>query len=774
MTTLFRLPIAIILALFLAVSGAFAVTTPLFEASDELWHYPVVWRLSHRQGLPVLDTLNPGPWRQEAGQPPLYYYIMALATGWIDTNDIHNVRRLNPHVDNGVVTADGNINLAIHNNDEKFPWNGTVLAVRGIRLLSVLLSAGTVYLTYLLSLEIQPSRPLLATSAAALLAFTPMFAFISGSVNNDNLAMLLASASVLLITRMSTRADARQIFRFTYQWKEHRVYGNISISHLVLGILLGLGVLTKLSLLALFPIAAAMIAYKQICRWWSNTHSTHTRAMLPHALIIILQYGVTFGIAAAISGWWFYRNIQLYGSLTGLNMFVAVLGRRAHPASLLQLWSERAGFMQSFWGLFGGVNLPFPPWVYFTLNLISLLALAGLLVFIIRKWMDDRWNLRRWLPVGVPLSFTCVVIISLLRWSTETWSSQGRLVFTAIQSLFVLFAIGLNNLVPNHLPHYRRILVALVVLFMLALSASTPKWLITPAYDPPEPANLKDMKSPLEINFQSSPEKTQMRLLGYTLPSASLRPGDLLELTLFWQVMGTNNKDWSVFVHLQDSRGMVIAQRDTYPGLGLLATSEMQAGHTVADSYVLSVPATSDAPTDLLLNIGLYDYTTGERLRTIDGLDKVQLGTVQLNAHVGQYPNVQQINFQNHIELVGYEIDRRVLSPGQALNLTLYWRGLHKLKNNYTIFTHLRGDGNRVWAQHDSWPVTGNSPTTTWVPGEVVLDLHPIVTTTEVPHGTYELHIGIYESDGQRLQIIADNGQWTDNYLSLGLIRVTN
>ena len=89
MTTLFRLPIAIILALFLAVSGAFAVTTPLFEASDELWHYPVVWRLSHRQGLPVLDTLNPGPWRQEAGQPPLYYYIMALATGWIDTNDIH-------------------------------------------------------------------------------------------------------------------------------------------------------------------------------------------------------------------------------------------------------------------------------------------------------------------------------------------------------------------------------------------------------------------------------------------------------------------------------------------------------------------------------------------------------------------------------------------------------------------------------------------------------------------------------------------------------------
>ncbi|MCA9938899.1 MAG: hypothetical protein KC418_09665, partial [Anaerolineales bacterium] len=63
--------------------------------------------------LPVQDPQNVGPWKQEASQPPLYYYLGAALTFWIDTGDMPQVRWLNPHVDNGVITADGNINLAV-------------------------------------------------------------------------------------------------------------------------------------------------------------------------------------------------------------------------------------------------------------------------------------------------------------------------------------------------------------------------------------------------------------------------------------------------------------------------------------------------------------------------------------------------------------------------------------------------------------------------------------------------------------------------------------
>ncbi len=195
--------IALLLAAFLALAFTYASVTPLFEASDELWHYPMVKRLADGQGLPVQDPTNVGPWRQEGSQPPLYYAVAALVTSWIDTSDADEVRWLNPHVDNGVITADGNINLAVHTGAERFPWRGTALAVRLARFLSALMSAGTVYFTYRLAQEVLPGRPDLGLAAAAVTAFTPMFLFISGAVNNDNLASLLSAAVLWLLVTMT-------------------------------------------------------------------------------------------------------------------------------------------------------------------------------------------------------------------------------------------------------------------------------------------------------------------------------------------------------------------------------------------------------------------------------------------------------------------------------------------------------------------------------------------------------------------------------------------
>ncbi|NJN55619.1 MAG: hypothetical protein HC804_13230 [Anaerolineae bacterium] len=45
---------------------------------------------------------------------------------------METVRWENPHVDNGIITADGNINLTIHNPAWN-PWQGTLLAVRLVR-----------------------------------------------------------------------------------------------------------------------------------------------------------------------------------------------------------------------------------------------------------------------------------------------------------------------------------------------------------------------------------------------------------------------------------------------------------------------------------------------------------------------------------------------------------------------------------------------------------------------------------------------------------------
>jgi len=76
-----RLGLALILAGFLVLATVYSLVTPLFEASDELWHYPMVKYLAdHNFSLPVQDPATETAWRQEGGQPPLYYMIGPLAT----------------------------------------------------------------------------------------------------------------------------------------------------------------------------------------------------------------------------------------------------------------------------------------------------------------------------------------------------------------------------------------------------------------------------------------------------------------------------------------------------------------------------------------------------------------------------------------------------------------------------------------------------------------------------------------------------------------------
>jgi 4-amino-4-deoxy-L-arabinose transferase-like glycosyltransferase len=219
---------------------AYSVITPIFEASDEVWHYPVVQYMATGHGLPMQTPVErPGLWKQQASQPPLYYALAALLTAWVDTSDLPSTLRPNPHAAVGIVTPDGNINLVAHDPArEAWPWRGTVLAVHIARLLSVAMGTATVYLTYRLGQEVFPDRLEIAWGAAAINAFTPMFVFISGSVNNDNLVILLGSLALLIMIRQGR----------AWQADEKR----LMLGWLILGVVIGLATLTKLSGLGAF------------------------------------------------------------------------------------------------------------------------------------------------------------------------------------------------------------------------------------------------------------------------------------------------------------------------------------------------------------------------------------------------------------------------------------------------------------------------------------------------------------------------------------------
>jgi hypothetical protein len=278
-----------------------------------------------------------------------------------------------------------------------------------------------------------------------------------------------------------------------------------------------------------------------------------------------------------------------------------------------------------------------------------------------------------------------------------------------------------------------------------------------------------------------------MKLLGYDLPlsntqypiSNTLMPGDSLTITLYWQSLAEMDQNYSVFVHLLDENELVVAQRDMYPGQGLHPTSLWSAGDAIANRYVLILPETAFAPNQAQLEVGLYDFTTGERLLAYGPNgellgDNIRFQEIKImpRDETG-VPNPVNFNLGNRIALIGYDMDRRCASPGETIHLTLYWQALARMKENYSVFTHVLGEENRIWAQKDDWPQGGDAPTSTWEPGQTIVDEYELTVNLDTPADVYDVEIGLYLAEtGDRLRIVEQGGRLLDDRVLLSKVRV--
>ena len=751
-----RLLLGLILLAYAALALTYSVVSPPFEASDELWHYPLVRHLAQNGfQLPVQNPASVGPWRQEGSQPPLYYLLAALLTAGIDTSDMDNVRRINPHADIGVVRPDGNVNMIVHRADaEAFPWSGTMLALYVSRFFSVVLGLGTVLVTYLLARALFPIHPVIYLGAAALVAFLPMFLFIAGSVNNDNLSNLLGNLLTLLIVRLLLLERA----------PNGRDYA-------LLGVVTGAGLLAKFNIGFLVPIVGLALLFVSLRR----------RDWRP----LVVGGLVSSGLTVAIAGWWYVRNVQLYGDPTGLNTFLDIVGRRAVPANLAQLWSERHSFTQAFWGFFGGMNVPLPEAVYAVFNTIGLVGLVGAAAFWLHSALAPRlgWrahslslNGKQWLPITVTVIWPLVTFVSYLRWTAETPASQGRLVFGALSSIALWLAVGLVWWLPARLRGWT--MVGVVVWFA-AVAAATPFLVIAPAYAPP-PQNASTTQ-PIAV-FVRNAEPGALELLAAEITSECVQPEDYVELTLDWKVVETPARDWSLFVHLVTPDGVIVSQRDVYPGQGALATSDLEPGRAWRNPVAVWVPPAAYAPMQLNVVVGWYHLPSGQRLLLPNGngRDSFTVGQVQLvpRASELEVPNPLSVNFGGLIELVGYELTDLSPAAGDTVTLTLYWRALQPIADDYKVFANILDPLTLTKrAASDGMPAQWSAPTSTWTPGTIVKDAHTLAVSPDAPPAIYEIQVGLYREapDGTypRLRIFTPDGGQAFDFVSLTRVRIT-
>jgi hypothetical protein len=672
-------------------------------------------------------------------------------------------------------------------NPQADPWQGTLLALRLVRFMSLLMSTVTVYLTYRIAKVAFAGRPEIALGAAAVNAFLPMFLFISGAVNNDNLAMMLASLALFLMIVIVASSDRR--LRST---EASKMWRRIS-AWTLLGSVIGLAVLTKQGTIGLIPLAWGTCFVVSWLEKTSNEVQSAAESVRNLLLILLRSLGYLLVVLVPvilIAGWWYARNVQLYGDLLGWSAFVAALGQRAHPASLLQLWGERRGFMMAYWGLFGGVNIPMPGWTYSLFNTLLVVSIIGfilVMVGIVRSWLVSTrgsWNSLKKMADNVmrfvvdqfalvaALLFSLAVVAGLIRWATTTWSSQGRLVFTAISALSTLFMIGLVGWLPQRPARWA---AGLISLYFLLISIAAPFLWIGPSYD----ASAYDLAGNADFAPVSVTLGDKMRLNEAAIEPAQesnggLKPGDSLWIHLAWEAVSPMETDWSVFVHLVDPvLGRPLAQRDMYPGQGLLLTSWLETGEVLTNSYHLTLPETAVTPAELNVVAGLYNVETGERLRDSSGADTIALGTITMGAAPGEFPNEVRIKFEEELELAGFEIEPRSAAPGEAISLTLYWRAANDLTEDYTFFAQVVGEDTTRWASIDTMPAEATS---TWLPGETQALNLTLTAAEDTPADVYPLIIGAYTrgEDGgfDRLQIQTPDGRLTDDFLELTQIRI--
>jgi 4-amino-4-deoxy-L-arabinose transferase-like glycosyltransferase len=718
--------LALTVSLYLVLGVVYSLVNPVFESPDEALNYANIRYLVEERRLPVLEPGEP----TKAHHPPLYYVLGALLTSWVpDENFAALVARENPFWayrswEYGV----DNKSLYLHDPElEGFPYRDTALGVHLVRWLSLLMGAGTVLCVFETTREIFPQGRAVAVGAAALVAFNPMFLFISASVHDDALANLVAAGTLFLTARILVRGATAQ-------------------RAATLGLLVGLAILTKLTCLLVVPTAALALLYRSLVErgrtGWRD---------------IVRLGGVVALAALLVGGWWFVRNILLYGEPTSMGRQTGVWGVRENAPDVLAAVRELGFTYDSFWGVFGYGQIPMPRWTYGLVRLLGMIALGGLTLFCVRRRAG---NTLRELPPAVILilmsAFLVALAVNFVRMTVSAAADFGRYLYVSLAVLAPLYTLGLSEWFGRTSSYATFGLATL--LFALAVFALV--GVLWPAYAPPVMLSIEQIQArtrPTDLRFGDS-----IRLVGYDVGRTHVLPGEDVTVTLCWETLEPMAKDYVYFVHLLGPEENVVGARDTHPGLGRYPTSRWLPGEAFCDAVRVPVKEWAPAPAVYDIAVGWHLYKegeVGEHLPAYNSADSllelVTLGKLKVRPEAYAAvaaPNRLDVDLGEQVTLLGYDVDRLSVAPGESVNITLYWAAQAPIPADYTVFVHLAAPQSPPRAQDDCQPQRGSYPTSFWDVGEVVADPHTIIIPPDLLPGEYRLVAGMYLLEtGERL-----------------------
>lgn len=408
--------------MFLAKQLLLVALISPFSGHDEVDHFYYVGRLAEGNGLGVVGEVNLPPETDE------YRAFVA--------NYPANAEVIQPPLYHAILVP---LYLVIP--------GGAETKLYFLRLVSIVLGMGVVWLSYLTARTVFPNESLLRIGVPLFVAFQPQLSFEAAIVNHDILLIGLVSLSFFFVL-LGLRDG----------------FGHRQL--VLLGLIGAAGMWTKVSFALVLPVVALGIALD----WWDGSRRYRT---------LIGRISIAVGLTLFLVLPWFARSFWLYGDPTGTARLrdIPGFGEQALPfgemVSSLGFWRQ---MLEDTWGNYGWRQIPFDPMTFRVIWTIWAVALLGLVPFVLRAvWrrrrrpQRDGSQLQR-RAVGLAICTSILFIGGVLYVGTVQFT-QARFAFPAMVPLAILSVLGLAGWLPARArPAAIPILLTLLVLLNVVVT----------------------------------------------------------------------------------------------------------------------------------------------------------------------------------------------------------------------------------------------------------------------------------------------------------------
>jgi hypothetical protein len=221
----------------------------------------------------------------------------------------------------------------------------------------------------------------------------------------------------------------------------------------------------------------------------------------------------------------------------------------------------------------------------------------------------------------------------------------------------------------------------------------------------------------------------------------TLRPGDTLRLTLIWEAA----QGFSAQIALAGSNWQRMDASQVMPPPSD-QPSERMSWHALrvpaeaSGRAVLRVAVDGEGP------VWLAEYPISPVERRFDDPGAMD-GDVDL-------PADETTTFPGVGRLVRAALPEGPIQAGQPFAVRLLWEATHTPEIAYTVFVHLRAPYGAIIAQSDRPPADGVRPTTGWIAGEYIQDVHRLAFNDTGYRGAASLVVGLYDpATGERVSL---------------------